>query len=186
MRTFHFVISIALTVFVSIVAWLMNLVDEFQAIVIGFLLFYGIMLAGINWELYSIRKSVDSHNRFSIIATDLISKIGEAYLGYIEHKNPNRLLHEVMNKLTSAQGKIVKVLMADTEIKYELSPDELKYLLQKYRAGSLTRQEAIRLKELLQAEKEKKEEEGKLADAIFIGLLILGVILLIASLVSED
>jgi hypothetical protein len=186
MRTLYTILSLILPVIVPVILYLSNIISPKEAIVSFFLIVYGSVLIGIYYELHGIRKSVDSHNKFSIIATDLISKIGEAYLSYIEHNDPRRLINDVMRKLTEAQGKINKILMSPGEIKYELSPEELKMLLRKYQEGTLTKKEAMRLKELLESEKERKEAEGKLADAIFIGLLLLGVILLLASLLSEE
>ncbi len=186
MRTLYNVLSLTLPVIVSVILHLSNIISPKEAVASFFLTLYGLVLIGVYWELQGIRKSVDSHNKFSVIATDLISKIGESYLSYVEHKDPRRLLNDIMKKLTEAQGKINKILMSPGEIKYELSPDELKILIKKYQEGTLTKKEAMRLKELLESEKEKKEAEGKLADAIFIGLLLLGVILLLASLLSEE
>ncbi|MBO8183679.1 MAG: hypothetical protein H0Z28_12980 [Archaeoglobus sp.] len=185
-RSLQIVITIIASAIPAMVLHAVNLIGLKDALIIFFLALYGILLIGIYWELYGLRKSVDSHSKFSLIATDLISKIGESYLSYIEHENPKRLINEVMKRLTSAQSRIAKMLMSPGDIKYELSPDELKQLLMKYQSGTLTKKEAMRLKELLEKEKSRKESEGKLADAIFIGLLILGVILLLASLLSEE
>jgi len=54
-------------------------------------------------------------------------------------------------------------------------------LLDKYRKGTLTEKEAWELKELLEKEKEKKEKKGQDAEALLLGLIIIGVLLWLAS-----
>ena len=60
-----------------------------------------------------------------------------------------------------------------------LSPLRLHELLNKYRQGTITPEEAEELKGLLEEEKRQKEQEGDTATAILIGLILLALLAII-------
>ena len=54
-------------------------------------------------------------------------------------------------------------------------------LLEKYKNGTITEAEAWELKQLLEEEKAKKEKKGQEAEALLIGLILIGILLWLAS-----
>jgi uncharacterized membrane protein YgaE (UPF0421/DUF939 family) len=133
-------------------------------------------------KLHSIDKHLDIHNKFSKIAINILLSMSDSYSNYInDHKNIEKLIGDIMRTLQNAHGEITKTLFDSTRdsVKYNLSPPELHELLEKYKNGTITLEEAYRLKALLEEEKKKKEKSGETPEALYIGLILLALTLFI-------
>lgn len=158
-----------------------------ESLLLAVLILYAVLLALLYAVLSDTREIINKmekdlkvQKKFSKIGTDLISDSMKEYLSYKEHRNPLQLMESIMDSIQKSDQKIRQVLFEDSGL-FELSPDRLHKLLEKYKNGTITEAEAKELQELLEAEKAKKEKEGNDADAMFIALLILGLLLWLAS-----
>ena len=141
-------------------------------------------------QLKEIRTRIDGVTSLIKLSVDALSDVGEKMLQLPKGKRM------VTEDLVSIFGLPLHKFFQGTSrafIDTILKPsspeehEEIKRLIEKANRGEITREEAERLKILLEREKRKREKAGDVLGAIILGLLLLFIIGLLASFfLSEE
>ena len=162
-------ISLLYTLLVFIVAILLHIVFKLTR--------YDSRLSDLDRKLFV-------HDNFAMIALDFAQNLTSEYID-----NPNldnkELVKGIITNLQEASNKATKTLLSPQPW-YSLSPKRLHELLDKYKNETINEEEAYELEKLLEEEKAKKEREGDIAGAIFVGILLLAILAFIAHLLSQQ
>lgn len=162
-------------------AYFSNYLNLFQSAILMAIAGYTVVLLYIVLKLNHIDKITRVNAKFVALGDELMRYSLEQYLDFQRHGDLRRFIDSIMLKSTHLHHKKISSLLLKDIEDYDLSPDRLHELLDKYRKGTLTEKEAWELKELLEKEKEKKEKKGQDAEALLLGLIIIGVLLWLAS-----
>lgn len=166
---------------ITILAYIANYLTPWQSILILFLSTYTILLLYIVLKTSNIEKMVKVNTKFAKLGDELIRYSLEQYLNYQKHGNLGQLIDAIILKSTQLHHlNISSIIFKDVE-DFDLSPDRLHKLLERYKNGTITEAEAWELKQLLEEEKAKKEKKGQEAEALLIGLILIGILLWLAS-----
>lgn len=137
-----------------------------SAVVLLFILLYNVN--SLNKKIYLLYKSNKA-------ISDALYDTAKDYVN--KNVDGDKFIKDLIHQIFKAMKKQLDDGQAITFGK--LSPPELHELLEKYKNGTLTYNEAVKLRELLEAEKKQRESQGDIATVILIGLLLFAVLAII-------
>ena len=132
-------IGIISAIIIPIIAHLFSYLTPKESVLVAFMVLYAFLfallyavLSDTRDTLWKMEKDLKVQKKFSKIGLDLISESMKEYIDYKDHRDPLRLMESIMDSIQRSDQKIRQVLFKDSRL-FELSPDRLHYLLEKYK-----------------------------------------------------
>ena len=157
-----------------------------DALLASILIFILVLVISVYWRLDRLSYGFIDFSSLFKTGVDTLGVILDVWMDkkLIQGLPFDAVMNDVFKQLNTYYRSVASESL---EKRFKLSPSELHHLLKKYREGKIQDiNEARRLKELLEQRKREKEQEGDILAAIAIGLLLIGVIALIAYLLSQQ